>query len=875
MCSTDNVNSGIANEDSNDGDDRHYSDDNEALEEIVEKPKSTEPRNENKGNSPDSGINVESELEPESSKKKVEAATVKIQSAPESPSKRSPLQCPYCPSKVPPNLFDYHIKAKCHGNKVDRKLSGALKPVVVLERLGRIYSCESCEKTFVDRTALLKHDFECKHDCSDCDINFKNESNYKEHFLKGHKINLYNIPLTASSSSGVQKYSKVDFMKNFVGNSKRADHYYCRPCHMSITKSNFLSHLIGRHGEKPLKCPFCTMKFIANNKRVQHITNSHPSNSYKCKKCGSQSGSYRNFYDHMRKSHKIMSDQCRVNKSPLEEPDIPNELLMFYETSEIRNSQIQQHPPTDYSAKMVNKNEKIVKTDESQRSRDVSMNPPESANASVSSVLQQLDNMEEELTFEEFKEKYYIQKKGDQIYCTVCNKNMLKKNASTHAKSIHAVNSPFLCPLCPEVFNYNLQRTNHMAYSHPFDLYCGDCNERYLLPSAYASHMKLQHLKRVEVVPDKVIDLSRAEMRFSSKAQHNLNDPDASDVMSVLSLDSSISSKDKLIFTRAEFINNHCTDFGNEGIRCNVCDKKVKKSSISSHLVYFHAVQYPYKCSFCDKRYSENRYRNKHVIKHHPNGYVCKFCQESFASHVDLVLHTRQQHNSNDAVPKAETEVDDLLGNNILYTPNPVRETANKNEETIAPAMVIEDEDTSNFEMADFLETQLHQEEEDIEPEEDGNEDEVDDNEPSYSFEEFKRTFVVMLDEKHIECTPCKNKMAPSSIYLHVRTVHCKRLPYSCELCKKRFIRPDLRVKHMTEIHPNDFRCEHCDKQFFHSMAYKEHMLYLHKEMIDIPTLKSLEEIDPPIDRILFKEKPRLAVSLQNVILVKLKFLIL
>jgi hypothetical protein len=811
-------------------------------------------------NSPESGINEEQETQKESPNSTNEQQTKKEEKIvrERSPSKKLSYSkiCPFCSKNIPQNIFNYHIKDKHPGKNIDVKLNS--KPVIILERLVKFNQCFVCCKTFCDLAAYLRHDFNCKHDCDECGINFKYMDKYKEHFLKSHKIDLSELQ---SSNSVISKnnsvgqgtaasepmfYSKDEFRQKFIKKGKEADNLYCIPCKSTLNKQSVKVHILSIHGEiKPLKCPFCSMRFAISAKRSAHISSKHSDNQYKCSKCYSQSLTYNELVDHSKTVHKTKPN---VKKSSQEQSDIPINSIRFYETSTLRDNAIKSLP---------NNISKPIFESPPSKSKPNKMDVDISLPVIPGFIRDFGSEAEEDLSYEEFKEKYFLQKNNDKVFCKICEKTMLNKNGSTHAKSRHTLGFPFLCSLCQKGFSYNLQRQIHMQSEHPGELHCFDCKETYLKPSAFASHMKTIHLKKIQVIEDKDIDLNLSQLRFTSQPRPTQQNEEDFDTVSILS-DTTIATKDKDVLTREEFLRTYCTNLGNFGYRCNVCDKKVKKGSIHAHLINVHAIQMPFKCAFCDKRYAESRSRTKHAEKH-SDIYKCRNCEDTFTQHVLLVLHTQQAHpaDRDNVEPKRETEYDDLIGNQILYATHPVRESEIKIEEA---------EDSNFIEMSNFLETQIHHDDEELVEENqeiEDEEEETGDHGPCFSFDEFKQKFVQQIDTKQLKCLPCDHKMAPSSLYLHAKIKHGKTLPYLCEICNKRFLRPEHRMKHMNEIHTNDYFCNNCDKQFYHSLDYKEHMIYNHGDMIDIPTKKQKDEIDIPLEKILFCENPVRIVRLR------------
>lgn len=322
----------------------------------------------------------------------------------------------------------------------------------------------------------------------------------------------------------------------------------------------------------------------------------------------------------------------------------------------------------------------------------------------------------------------------------------------------------------------------------------------------------------------KVVSLPATKISTKSSAQPRIN--------SAKSLEFShqkTSGLDAHLYSKKDFIKKFFTiDVGT--LHCKICNKTGTRSSTEYHLVNYHAVQLPYKCLFCSKRFTEKKDRKKHLLSFHNGGYNCKFCKHKFMQHDELSFHTNDYHNSNDTEEKSSVDEIDLSIDEMWYTTHPQRRPFRSSQN--------KGENSSSVPKTNHIERN-------------------DDATKVYTFDEFRENFFIGVSEIHQKCVPCDKVIEKSSMLKHIRNCHSMKSSYFCELCPESFTNYAHRRRHMKKIHTKDFRCEFCDKQFHHSVRYKEHMDMNHTECVDIPTLKSLDEVDIPLEKIQFIEKSK------------------
>ncbi|MCL4158415.1 UNVERIFIED_CONTAM: hypothetical protein GTU68_036866 [Idotea baltica] len=83
-----------------------------------------------------------------------------------------------------------------------------------------------------------------------------------------------------------------------------------------------------------------------------------------------------------------------------------------------------------------------------------------------------------------------------------------------------------------------------------------------------------------------------------------------------------------------------------------------------------------------------------------------------------------------------------------------------------------------------------------------------------------------------------------SNLSFHIKTVHFKKLPFPCTLCRKAFSRPGNYKLHMrTHTGERPYQCKSCGKAFTSSSNYKRH-LKCHVTHAQLDDSKQSEDTD-------------------------------
>lgn len=763
-------------------------------------------------------------------------------------------QCSYCEDQVSPTMLDDHVKTNHQEKWAEFKLNGRKlnEARVSVEKFNSlnstVFTCVSCDRIFCSKGSYLSHSFDCVHECIDCQIDFKSQVNFTAHFKKMHNIDLEIV------GSGVKTYTKDELIKSFITVNQAGRNGHCRACNMEF--SNVLLHMYANHATiDPFKCAFCKEKFRSRQKREAHMSQAH-AGKYRCEVCRTQFPKHNQLVTHMKMTHRR---NTMVKKSQLETEDVSADKIDFVE-------RLPGFKPTEASpAKTTNSSEKEVKVE-----------------LKIDAEVEESDD--EMLTNEEFRKKYLIIKNSYRGYCKGCKSEFSSHNIIYHMKTKHAKMLSHFCALCDEGFHVAQSRDTHMRLKHPNDFKCVTCRQQFLTSPDYAEHMKKSHSQNVAIVEHKQVDVPLADIRFGAKGHRSLSAAPSPvkkpTVLSEVNVStasespqrpaSTSSATAEETYSRSEFRKKFMVVKG-DNYRCKICDKS--GTTLQYHIVNYHSVTLPFKCSFCPKRFAKGSGRREHATTvHRGSCYKCKFCNLYFVQHVDVVNHTKNEHNSLDTVEKSPLEEADL--NEIRYVTHPSRrQEAPEQNDTISVPDDGADEhfkDISEFLEASFqtgeskTEKSLANTHSDTAVQDDnqvGESIELEEIGTIYTFDEFNEKFVIGVSESHQKCVPCNNEISKYSMKQHIRNCHSKKPSYFCELCPESFLKYEQRCKHMKDVHTNEFQCEVCDKQFHHSMKFKEHMVMNHTECVDIPTLKSVDEVDIPLEKIQFVEKSNRTVS--------------
>ena len=216
-------------------------------------------------------------------------------------------------------------------------------------------------------------------------------------------------------------------------------------------------------------------------------------------------------------------------------------------------------------------------------------------------------------------------------------------------------------------------------------------------------------------------------------------------------------------------------------IKCEICDKRVKKKNLRKHLrIHDRSPKIPYNCDYCGRIFRALKSWNKHVVKcgQDLNSYmVCNTCSNEFTSICEFESHfatcVRPSIASSSAASSSQT---DIVLKNLLHS------TGDKPRHYC-------DLCRKEFDSGHLLakHKSLHD---------------------------------------NCTCMICGKVLASKAILKRHMTLHIESDSVTCHVCAKQFTR-DSNLKAHMKIHLNirSHACEECGKLFRRKYHLKRHML--------------------------------------------------
>ncbi|XP_070498880.1 zinc finger protein Xfin-like [Chironomus tepperi] len=771
----------------------------------------------------------------------------------------------------------------------------------------RCHRCELCSEAFF-RTDYRTRHFAMAHPndykCIECDMQFDRAYKYEAHMTQHGQIqkilkpeegadrydlspqDIYYIEdsstydytnddllLTVSnteqnqSSDEVVPLSKDEFCDKYMVTISDKN-VKCNICNVEMLRNSVVSHMMWKHAlVKPLKCSFCNDRVVKNNARLAHMARCHP-NEYKCVECNIQFAKHTLYADHFKDYH---NSRVTSNPSTGEEDDLTINDMRFVSN---RNDDEIIEESDNISIETTTSFAVAEKTYACQfcpkkftSSKNLTIHKSHKHKSEYAEMLAQDTSYDpmEPITFDEFKQNWVEVINENDLKCLVCELVMRKKNFGAHLRSKHCVSGAYLCALCPERFIRAEHRIQHMTQNHRGIFYCNSCSIQFYRNSRYSKHMSELHGIEIDDYDSYEVDLSLYELKFVPFVQKIPEDDQLSITSSTINEPDPIEGMMQMLttseeMTRNEFMSRYIKVMGKER-HCLACDKTFYHSSIYHHLIHLHSTVLPFKCPFCDVRFERTVQRAKHLQMFHPEDYKCNECGVQFSKHVKYSEHMSSEHNIVVTTQKSPLEIRDLSSLDLKYVAQKSMDENLWQEDESAFTNSNEypeyQDDSSNAPMhiksdKPEIPTISYVEDDQLVEIPAPKNVAAPSLEDELPYLEFKAKYVESFDGSSSKCLACNSIILKTSVCAHMRLWHATAMIFNCELCPIGFRRGDYRMRHMSLQHPDSYKCPECSTQFYYSAMFKEHVWAEHKIKMDVPVLKHKDDIDVPLENLMF-----------------------
>lgn len=440
-------------------------------------------------------------------------------------------------------------------------------------------------------------------------------------------------------------------------------------------------------------------------------------------------------------------------------------------------------------------------------------------------------------TREEFMEKFMVTKSNEYIRCIPCKKDINRRSLGCHLRGKHASQKSYRCELCPESFFRTDYRMRHMTYSHINDYRCKECDVHFDRAYKIDAHMVKHGIPAKNFKPDERLDpydLLTDNMKFIEDS--STYDYSKQPMQRRMSVFGSSTGPSEIPLTKDDFVEKYIPNISEKQANCTICQQKMMKGSIISHLMWKHALVKPLKCAFCNERAVKNNLRLSHMNRCHPDEYRCFDCDEQFAKHAQYAEHMLEDHKFKVKTQPSSGEEEDLLVGDLRFI-------SQKNEEEIIeePEVIsLEVETPFTYEckicvksFTTYRNLKLHNSHKHKGTSAEASAEEVTENTDPMTFEEFRHNYAEIVGETLIKCLVCDQTIRKKNFVNHAKSRHATAGAFRCAVCPEAFFRPEHRIQHMSKSHRGMYFCQSCNIQFYRNSRYAKHMKDQHDIEVD------------------------------------------
>ncbi|CAG7820668.1 unnamed protein product [Allacma fusca] len=215
---------------------------------------------------------------------------------------------------------------------------------------------------------------------------------------------------------------------------------------------------------------------------------------------------------------------------------------------------------------------------------------------------------------------------GENLYCERCDKIFTLPQKFTEHMRYHVTKNRYVCSDCGRKFTYEKEYKGHLdAHNGLNPFKCTTCLKY------FSSGLSLQRHNRTVHGP-----------KATDKNVKGGHLPEKRWTCTLCNLD---------FTTRRRFV-YHVQRHGkpdmrfqsnnpNRSVSCDVCSSRMTEAAFPKHMLK-HEVGFPkpFQCTFCDKNFSQNSSRNKHLLSHPEfSGNICQHCYKELPSQELLEEH--------------------------------------------------------------------------------------------------------------------------------------------------------------------------------------------------------------------------------------------